>query len=175
MSGSAEIGQLMTGADQVAVDVPGPFGTELVDEDWNHRLVEDGQALRDLAGLQEHAALTEEARGDQIAVAIHPADLLDPTGGCDHSIRIRTAELRLDADQVEDIPVLGRFVGLVGEQACAAAHLTGACDVVAAQEEGDCNGHGHPCRVAGPLDIEVAPIGLLRDGDGGVDLAEPPV
>jgi hypothetical protein len=75
--------------------------------------------------------------------------------------------------QVEEVPVL-HVLGLVAEQPLGAAQPARPDHAVAAQEvvDGDADG-GHGGR-AGPAVVQVAAVGLLQDGRGLLDVAQPP-
>ncbi len=64
----AVVGDLLAGLDQRAVDLAGDDRRHVAGRDADHRLVQQGEPLRDVAGVDQHPALGVEAVGRQVGV-----------------------------------------------------------------------------------------------------------
>ena len=172
LGGPADVGQLVEGGHQVAVDVAGPPRAQLARQHGQHGLVQQGHPLGHPALLDQRPALEQVAGGDQVGVGVAAADVPDPAGRRDHGVGVVAAEGALQL-QVEEVAVL-HVLGLVAEQPLGAAQPARPDHAVAAQEvvDGDPDG-GHGGR-AGPAVVQVAPVGLLEDGRRLVEVAQPP-
>ena len=76
---------------------PVHIGLELVGQGGEHRLVEQGQALRHLGLLHQRPALEEDAEGDQRVVVVAAAEVLHPPGRRDGGVEVAAHERRRSA------------------------------------------------------------------------------
>jgi hypothetical protein len=168
----ADVGQLVEGGHQVAVDVAGPLRAQLAREHGQHGLVQLGHPLGHAALLDQPPPLEHVADGDQAGVGVPAADVPDPPGRGHDRVLVAAGQGTLQV-QVEEVAVLG-LLRLVAEQPPGPAQPARPDHAVAAEEGVDRDPDGGHGRRPGSALVQVAPVGPLEQGRRLVEVAPPP-
>ena len=170
----AQVGEVVTEAHQLAVEIAGVRWSDASGDDGEHRLVESGETGGDLPCLDHRGALPGEGQRAQRVVTVANSDGVNLRGDFDGRDVLRRGELLVQL-QPSQVPVGGAF-GLLVEQPLGPAQPAGADRLVAAHEPIEAEPHRQHRR-GGGVGIgagEVAGVGLLGARQALLDLAQPP-
>ena len=173
LGGPADVGQLVEGGHEVAVDVAGPPRVELARQHGQHGLVQQGHPLGHPALPDQRPALAQVAAATRLGSRVAPADVPDPPARRRPRRRGRgppRAALHstgTGGSRARRSPARRRAAAGRGPPA-RADHL------VAAQEQVQGDPDGRHRRPRAGRSSQVAPVGPLERRRRLLDLAQPP-
>jgi hypothetical protein len=159
MASAIQVGDLAADGHHLAVDEPGVLGPQLAGEHGQHGLVQEGEALVEVAAANGHGPLAQQPEGGQRRGTEAASKVLDVPGGGEGGVEVAALERLVEVEPAQE-PMALAF-GPPGEEASGAADPRRAESGLAAQEPGEADVQGVRCRPIHAALVEKPPVALL--------------